>query len=149
MVITWKKVKILKTKKINIHAKKKIQIDEKLIELEKIEKEKLEKKKKKFAIFFILWICILGIGLVKKQFQNDTFYTIEIGELILNNGIDMMDHFSIHTLAYTYPHWLYDVFIYICYAIGGYTGIHISSILLLLSILVTVFKLNTKITNNY
>ena len=144
-----KNTKNKKDKREKIHAKKKIQIDEKLIELEKIEKEKLEKKKKKFAIFFILWICILGIGLVKKQFQNDTFYTIEIGELILNNGIDMMDHFSIHTLAYTYPHWLYDVFIYICYAIGGYTGIHISSILLLLSILVTVFKLNTKITNNY
>ena len=54
--------------------------------------------------------------LLKKVLQNDTFYTIKIGELILNNGIDMMDHFSIHSnLAYTYPHWLYDVFIYLIY----------------------------------
>ena len=37
-------------------------------------------------------------------FQNDTFYTIKIGELIFNKGIDMQDHFTIHNLPYTYPH---------------------------------------------
>ena len=36
----------------------------------------------------------------------------------LDNGIDMMDHFSFHTnLAYTYPHWLYDVCTYLIYNI--------------------------------
>ncbi|MBQ2872707.1 MAG: hypothetical protein IJE89_01755 [Bacilli bacterium] len=112
--------------------------------------EQIKKNRKKFVLFFIIWICILGIGFVKKSFQNDTFYTIKIGELILNNGIDMMDHFSFHAnLAYTYPHWLYDVFIYLCYFIGGYTGVYISSIVLFLILLILVFKTNIKISNNY
>ena len=116
---------------------------------EEIENEIREKKRKKFILFFTIWICILAIGLVKKTFQNDTFYTIEIGELIMNNGIDMMDHFSFHTdLAYTYPHWLYDVFIYLIYVIGGYAGIYVSSIVLLCLLLILVFKVNRRITNN-
>ena len=139
-----------KNRNDKIQNKKKIQIDEKLEEINIIEIEKLKKKKKKFAWFFIIWICIFAVGLVKKTFQNDTFYTIEIGEVILNNGIDMLDHFSIHAgLAYTYPHWLYDLFIYICYMIGGYTGIHISTLLLWLAVLCIVFKLNIRISKNY
>lgn len=107
-------------------------------------------KKKKFKYMFMIWTAILIVGLVKKTLQNDTFYTIKIGELILNNGIDMMDHFSFHTgLKYTYPHWLYDVFIYLIYHGFGYVGIYISSIILLLLLLMVVFKTNIKITNNY
>jgi len=108
------------------------------------------KNRKKFVCFFLIWIAIFSIGLVKKTLQNDTFYTIKIGELIFNNGIDMMDHFSYHAnLAYTYPHWLYDCFIYLVYMVGGYIGIYISSILLFMILLFIVFKTNTKIANNY
>ena len=107
-------------------------------------------KKKKFKYMFMVWIAILVIAVVRKTLQNDTFYTIKIGELIINNGIDMMDHFSFHTgLAYTYPHWLYDVFIYLIYHNLGYTGIYISSMILLYILLMIVFKINLKITNNY
>lgn len=138
-----------KNRKDKIHTKQKELVDKKLEKELEIEQEKLKKKKKKFILFFILWICIFGAGLVRKSFQNDTFYTIEIGELILENGIDMMDHFSFHeNLAYTYPHWLYDVFIYLCYSIGGYVGIHISSVCLLLIVLVLVFKVNRTITDS-
>ena len=107
-------------------------------------------KKKKFKYMFMIWIAILVIAVIRKAFQNDTFYTIKIGELIINNGIDMMDHFSFHSgLAYTYPHWLYDVFIYLIYHNFGYTGIYISSMILLYILLLIVFKINIKITNNY
>lgn len=106
--------------------------------------------KKKFKHWFIIWTAIFTIGLIAKVFQNDTFYTIKIGKLILENGIDMMDHFSWHTgLAYTYPHWLYDCFIYIIYHFFGYTGIYISSICFMFIILLLVFKTNIKITNTY
>ena len=108
------------------------------------------KYRKKFIIGFLIIICILSIGLVRKVFQNDTFYTIKIGELIINNGIDMMDHFSFHAnLAYTYPHWLYDAFIYLIYSSFGWTGLYISSMILLMILLGFVFKVNRKITNNY
>ena len=112
---------------------------------------KNKKKIKLFICLFLLWITFFAIGSVKKVFQNDTFYTIKIGELILKNGIDMLDHFSYHTLlAYTYPHWLYDVFIYIIYNSFGYLGLYISSIVLFIILLFIVFKTNILTCNkNY
>lgn len=134
-----------KNYKKNINNKEIITIEKK-----EINQEELKKKRKKFTIYFIIWICILGASFIKKTLQNDTFYTIKIGELIMNNGIDMMDHFSFHSnLAYTYPHWLYDVFIYLIYNTFGFTGIHVSSIIFFLLILIIVFKTNRAITDNY
>lgn len=106
---------------------------------------------KKFKYLFIIWIAFFSLGLVRKSFQNDTFYTIKIGELIIKNGIDMLDHFSIHSnLLYTYPHWLYDVFIYTIYNHFGYLGIYISTIILLIILLLIVFKINLLVCNkNY
>jgi len=124
-------------------------IKEKELEKIRLENIELEKKKKKFIIFFLILLTIFVSSLVIKGFQNDTFYTIEIGELILENGIDMKDHFSYHkNLPYTYPHWLYDVFIYLCYAVGGYTGIYISTIVLFIILVGIVFKVNKSLTNN-
>lgn len=105
--------------------------------------EEEKKLGKKFYKLFMIWICILAIGVVRKSLQNDTFYTIKIGELILNNGIDMMDHFSFHAgLAYSYPHWLYDVLIFIIYKGFGLMGMYVSSIIFLMILLLIVFKTN-------
>ena len=107
-------------------------------------------KWKKFKNIFLIWISICAIGFVRKTLQNDTFYTIKVGELIFKNGIDMLDHFSFHSnLAYTYPHWLYDVFIYGIYHYFGFTGIYISSIILFMILLFFVFKTIVKISKNY
>ena len=60
--------------------------------------------------------------------QNDIFYTIKIGNLIQQNGIDGVDHFSWHDgLPYTYPHWLYDVGMSLIYNLGGFNAIYIST----------------------
>lgn len=115
-----------------------------------LKEQKNKKNNLKFTKWFLIFISIFSIGLIRKPFLNDTFYTIKIGELILNNGIDMMDHFSFHqNLAYTYPHWLYDCFIYLVYYLGGYTGIYISTILLFLLLIYLVFKTNIKLNSNY
>lgn len=109
----------------------------------------MDGKKKKFIVGFIIFILIFSIALVRKSFQNDTFYTIKIGELILNNGIDMLDHFSFHVnLPYTYPHWFYDIFIYVIYYLFGYTGIYISSILLFITLILIIFKINRKLIDS-
>ena len=109
-----------------------------------------KQKIKKFKIFFIIFIIIMTLGLVKKGLQNDTFYTIKIGELIFKNGIDMLDHFSFHlNLPYTYPHWLYDCFIYLIYSLFGYTGLYISSIIILIILVLLVFKTNITVCKNY
>ena len=78
----------------------------------------------KFNILAIACIIILSIAITPITIQNDTFYTIKIGELIVNNGIDMQDHFSWHNnLPYTYPHWAYDTGMYLIYNLGEMSGI--------------------------
>ena len=85
-------------------------------------KMEIEKRQnRKFMILAMICICLFVIAIVSKSLQNDTFYTIKLGELILNNGIDMQEHFAWHEgLPYTYPHWLYDIMLYLVYAAGGF-----------------------------
>ena len=85
--------------------------------------------KKKFDVFAIVLIIIVAIGITSKEFQNDTFYIIKIGESIMKNGIDMIDHFSIHNISYPYEHWLHDILVYGIYSKTGFFGLYISNII--------------------
>lgn len=78
------------------------------------------------------------------------YYTIKIGELIVKNkNIDMLEHFSWHSnLKYTYPHWLYDVIIYLIYNIGGMFGIYISTCIFAAILGIVFFSVNVKINKN-
>ena len=91
------------------------------------------KEKRKFNIIAVILIILFAISISPKTLQNDTFYTIKIGELIVKNkNIDMLEHFSWHSnLKYTYPHWLYDVIIYLIYNISGMFGIYIYQLVFL------------------
>lgn len=86
----------------------------------------LEKKKNNIQFHIVAIICILLFcaALTPVTLQNDTFYTIKIGEHIMTQGIDMQDPFSWHKdLPYTYPHWAYDTGIYLIYQLGEATGL--------------------------
>ena len=100
--------------------------------------------KKKYFIISIICIVILCICLMPILFQNDTFYTIKIGDYIVHNGIDMQDHFSIHILPYTYPHWLYDCIIYLIYTIAGLTSLYIFNIITFIVLILLIFYFNYK-----
>lgn len=111
------------------------------------------KKRKKFNINFtivaIILIAIFCVCITPRTLQNDTFYSIKIGELIKNNGIDMMDHFSWHeNLSYTYPHWLYDFLTYFIYLIAGFKSIYIVTCILSALLGISVFFVNSKITKS-
>ena len=112
--------------------------------------EKKFNKRFVFEILAIILIAIFCVSLTPKTLQNDTFYTIKIGEHIIENGgIDMKDPFSWHEgLEYTYPHWLYDVIIYIIYSLGGMTGIYISTCIFAIILGITVYKVNSKLVKN-
>ena len=102
-----------------------------------------------FTVVAIVLIAIFCICITPVTFQNDTYYTIKIGELIKNNGIDMMDHFSWHeNLSYTYPHWLYDLCTYLIYAVGGFNGLYIATCALSVILGVSIFLVNSKLTKN-
>lgn len=47
----------------------------------------------KFTIIAVVLIAIFCIAITPVTLQNDTYYTIKIGEHIQNNGIDMKDPF--------------------------------------------------------
>ncbi len=122
-----------------------------------IVKEKIEIKKPKalnlkeiiFVITSIVVIITFCIALTPVSFQNDTFYTIKIGEHILQNGIDMKDPFSWHeNLPYTYPHWAYDVITYLIYNIFGLQGIYVATIILTCILGISLFFTNRSIGKN-
>ena len=103
----------------------------------------------RFIIMAIICICLFAVAIIPKGLQNDTFYTIKLGKLILENGIDMQEHFAWHSgLPYTYPHWLYDVGLYLIYQQFGFNGIYISSIVLGAILGIVIYLTNAKRTKN-
>ncbi len=112
--------------------------------------EKEKKIKISFNILAIICILLFCFAITPKTLQNDTFYTIKIGEHILQNGVDKIDPFSWHeNLPYTYPHWAYDVGIYLVYTyLGGMAGIYISTIILCMILGLTIYLTNLKLSKN-
>ena len=115
-------------------------------------KNKLKEKKKfdvNFGILAVILIAIFCVSLTPITFQNDTYYTIKIGEYIKNFGIDMMDHFSWHeNLSYTYPHWLYDLCTYLIYSQFNFKGLYVTTCILSAILGISVFFVNSKLTKN-
>lgn len=106
-----------------------------------------EKTKIRFSILAIVAIVILCIGISPIGLQNDTFYTVKIGEHILENGIDGKDPFSWHAgLTYTYPHWLYDVIMYLIYQFGGWNAVYLSTVILCCTLGLVLYYTNQKTT---
>lgn len=107
------------------------------------------KIKTTFNIVAIISIILFCFSICPVTLQNDTFYTIKVGEHIVKNGIDMQDPFSWHEgLAYTYPHWLYDVGIYLIYQAGGMLGIYFSTIILACILGIVIYLVNCKLSKN-
>ena len=119
----------------------------------KLKKQLTEKDKKilniAFNILAIFCIAIFCIALTPKTFQNDTFYTIKVGQCIREYGIDGQDHFSFIELPYTYPHWLYDVIMSLLFDfLGGWTAIYVSTMTLSCALGILLYFTLKKVTKN-
>ena len=103
-----------------------------------------------FHIIAILCISMYCIAIAPKVLQNDTFYTLKIGEYIYNNGVSNLteDLYSWHELPYTYPHWLYDLGMFIIYNIGGQKGIYISTMVFSAILGISIYILSNKKSKN-
>lgn len=112
--------------------------------------KQIEKNKKLWLfLFFFAIFFLLSLYLVHKEFQNDTFYTIKVGEVISKYGVDGKDHFSfIKDLDYCYPHWLYDLFIYKLYSFAGFKGLFLSCVVFSFGLLSTMFLTARKIVDD-
>lgn len=110
---------------------------------------KEKETKIKFNIIAIFLIMLFCFAITPKSLQNDTFYTIKLGEYVLDNGITMEDPFAWHeNLEYTFPHWAYDVMIYLFYAIGGQTGVYVSTVLFCMILGILLYLTNCKLSKN-
>ena len=114
-----------------------------------------KKTKIKFHVIAIFIVIIFSFAITQKTLQNDTYYTVAIGEHILENGIDMKDPFSWHDdLPYTYPHWAYDVGTYLVYelgeniGIGGFTAIYIATAMLAICLGIIIYIVLNKLCKN-
>lgn len=111
--------------------------------------EEVSPRNKTLERITLIAIIILCILFSNKAFQNDTFYTIKLGEQILKSGIDYIDHFSWHSnLVYYYPHWLYDSIIYLIYSKANLVGIYVSTIIIYIILVASIYKTNLAINNN-
>ena len=127
---------------------------------EKDKKEIIEKENKAtvltkkngiiFHIIAIICIALFAAAFSPKCLQNDTYYTITIGEYIYNNGISNLteDMYSIHDIPYTYPHWLYDLGIFMIYNSFGHQGIYISTMILNAILGISIYGLCNKKSKN-
>ena len=103
----------------------------------------------KFNILAIICIIIFCATIAPITLQNDTYYTISIGNHIIENGIDMHDPFSWHNIPYTYPHWAYDVLIYLIFAGFEMMGVYISTCILSVILGISIYIVNCKLTKNH
>ena len=117
--------------------------------MKKILEKIYEKRNIICGIIFAIIIILFGFSVAPKTLQNDTYYTVSIGNLIMENGIDMKDHYSWHEdLPYTYPHWMYDVFMSIIYNMGSWQGIYISVCIMSIILGLSIYIVNKKLNKN-
>ena len=102
-----------------------------------------------FSMISIILLIVFCFAISPVTLQNDTYYTIKVGEHIVKNGIDMQDPFSWHQdLGYTYPHWGYDVITYFIYSAFGFTGIYFTTAILACILGILIYKVCSKISKN-
>ena len=107
------------------------------------------KKYKKLYFIFNLLIVILTTTLVNKTLQNDTFFTIKMGNYILQNGLTSDEPLTYHTnLKFINHRWLFDVIIAVIYNISGLYGIYFFTIFVACIIGITLFFFFIKRKNN-
>lgn len=125
-----------------------------MLRKDNIKEEKVNNKKKlttsfKFSILAIILIAVFSFAITPVTLQNDTFYTIKVGEHIQNYGVDGEEPFAWHEgLEYTYPHWLYDLITYWIYSGFGMQGIYIVTCVLSCILGISIYLVNRKLAKN-
>jgi len=111
----------------------------------------MDKRDIKFQILAIVSIIIFCFAISPIALQNDTFYTLKIGEYIVENGGVSVgqDPFSWHeNLEYAFPHWAYDVFIFLVYDLGGMTGVYLSTCILTSILGILIYFVHSRLNKN-
>lgn len=106
---------------------------------------------KRIIIYLLASLLLITfvISMSPLPMQNDTFWSIKVGEEIIQRGIETIDVFSIHTgLKYIAHHFLTDAMIYIVYSFFGLYGLYILEVVLAAIMAGLLYYLNYNICKN-
>lgn len=107
------------------------------------------KNKKKIYIIFSILLAIFCTSVVRKTFENDTFSAIKIGDYIIHNGIDFVEHFNFNNLEYHNARWLFNVIVAFIYNNTDFLGVYIFSIINCIILGLIMFNVSLKHTKNH
>ena len=126
---------------------RRIKLFEKIKQKHVMTEEEKKSMRIAFDVLVIFCIALFCMAITPKSLQNDTFYTVKLGQLVRENGIDYKDHFSWHeNLEYLYPHWLYDVLTsYVYDYCNGFFGVYLATMILTILLGITLFFTNKKV----
>ena len=86
-------------------------------------------KNKKIYILFSVLIAIFCFTIITKELPNDTYSAIKIGDYILHNGLDFIEHFNFNELIYHNARWLFNIIIALIYNKFDFFGIYLFIVL--------------------
>lgn len=105
---------------------------------------RMEKMKRILLVFCLI---IFSASVVRKTFQNDTFFTIAIGQNILKNGIEIEEKMVWHEgLEFTNPRWLFDILITQIYNHFNFFGIYFFTMLVACVQMIFYYYIINKLT---
>ena len=105
--------------------------------------------KKLKNVIYVLFVIFVMISIVPKKMQNDTFFTIAGGRLILEAGIQPEEKLVWHEgLEFTNSRWLFDILITEIHNHGGLLGVYIFVVILAVIQGLLYYYVLKKITKN-
>lgn len=105
------------------------------------------KREKIRNILLLICLIIFSVTIVKKTFQNDTFFTIALGENILENGIDTQEKLVWHEgLENTNPRWLFELLIAGIHNLFDFFGIYVFVMIMACLQMIFYYYIINKIT---
>lgn len=120
-----------------------------LKEREETMKDKKRVTKIVFNIIAIALLAIFVVALSPMEMQNDTFWSIKVGERLVKEGVFGIDYFSIHEgLDYVAHHFLTDVVIYLVYSLFDFVGLYVLECVLACIMAGLLLYLNNLICKN-
>ena len=106
-------------------------------------------KNKKMYFLFSILIIFFSISIINKVLPNDVFSAIRIGDYIIHNGVDFVEHFNItEGLYYHNARWLFNVFVAIINNYFSFKGLYICVMVTSAIIGLAIFNILVKNKHN-
>lgn len=112
-------------------------------------KGNLEKNDKMAKVLIVIVMLLLPIMVVNRYLDNDTWFLLNSGRYIMNNGLYTTEPFTIHEgYNFIFQQWLTDVIFWNIYNIFGKIGLVVYIMIQVLILNIICYKLFKMISNN-